>query len=60
MYLLFAGSNYYPSGGWDDFVGSFHTHSEALREWEKNKRDWGQIVSTETETVVEFLWADTK
>lgn len=28
-YALFAGSSYYPSGGWKDFVGSFDTAMEA-------------------------------
>ena len=28
-YLSFAGANYYPEGGWDDFVGSFDTPQEA-------------------------------
>ena len=28
-YLLFAGDNYYPSGGWEDFIGSFSTQEEA-------------------------------
>ncbi len=29
-YMLFAGSQYYPSGGWDDFKDSFDTCEEAL------------------------------
>ena len=27
-YLLFAGDNYYPCGGWNDFEGSFDTKEE--------------------------------
>lgn len=29
-YLLFAGDNYYPDGGWDDFRGSFSCVSDAV------------------------------
>lgn len=31
MFLLFAYSNYYPSGGWRDYKGSFPSESEALQ-----------------------------
>lgn len=31
-YILFAGHNYYPEGGFDDFHGSFET-IEAAKEW---------------------------
>jgi len=30
-FLLFAGQNYYPDGGWHDFVKSFDTYEEADR-----------------------------
>ncbi|RTL00389.1 MAG: hypothetical protein EKK57_07250 [Proteobacteria bacterium] len=45
-YLLFAGYDYYPMGGWGDFVDSFSEYPEALEravEEMKNK-DWFQIV----------------
>ncbi len=29
-YMLFAGENYYPSGGWGDFQGYFITKEEAI------------------------------
>lgn len=29
MFLLFAYDTYYPSGGWNDFRGAFHTLEEA-------------------------------
>ncbi len=28
-FLLFAGKNYYPSGGWRDFIDSFDTKEDA-------------------------------
>jgi hypothetical protein len=31
-YLLFCGHNYYPHGGWDDFIGSYDTLEEALED----------------------------
>lgn len=49
-YLLFAGSDYYPSGGWDDFRGSFKTIEEAkaaaaeIKSYGSNVYDWYQIV----------------
>lgn len=49
-YLLFAGDHYYPSGGWNDFVGSFDTAREAM-EWAESKAikdsdDWAHVVDT--------------
>jgi hypothetical protein len=29
-YLVFAGENYYPGGGWLDFIGRYRTYEEAL------------------------------
>jgi len=29
-YLLFAGYNYYASGGWDDFVGQYYSKEIAI------------------------------
>lgn len=57
-FVLFAGDTYYPSGGWDDFRGSFHTKEEAERAakegWTRDhpmwtgKYDWTQIIDLET------------
>ena len=51
-YLLFYGDNYYPSGGWGDFHGSFDTIQEAQQVFLKTdspwKPDWYQIVDTTT------------
>lgn len=35
-YMLFAGGDYYPAGGWKDFQGDFDTYAaakEALGKW---------------------------
>ena len=43
-FLLFSGWNYYPSGGVDDFNGSFDTKEEAIRAAGKLEVwDWAQI-----------------
>ena len=50
-YLLFSGNDYYPTGGWGDFVDDFDTIEEAeayarkepLSEWQ-----WWHIIDTET------------
>jgi len=30
-YWLFAGDNYYPDGGWNDFVGTFDAVQDAMK-----------------------------
>lgn len=58
-FLLFAGQAYYPSGGWDDFAGSFLTLDEARSAARKMKRTsyqgdwWWHIVDLATSSVVE-------
>ena len=47
-YLLFLGSEYYPSGGWNDFQGDFDTIKEAEIVAEKEGDDWFQIIDTKT------------
>lgn len=42
QFLLFGGDNYYPSGGWGDFKGSFDTVSEAVES--RGGGDWWHIV----------------
>jgi hypothetical protein len=62
-YLLFAGFNYYPCGGWDDFIGSFDTQEEATKAGVSRKAnieryaggcaDWFQVVDSHTGEKVE-------
>ncbi len=43
MFLLFAGDTYYPSGGWEDYRGSFATLESAVdaaKGW-----DWYHVVA---------------
>lgn len=44
MYLLFAGFNYYPCGGWDDFVGAYPTLEDARAGLRGRHVDWWHIV----------------
>ena len=54
MFLVFAGDNYYPSGGWDDCKGSCGTLVEALRYAANlSSIDWWHIVDTSTLEIVE-------
>jgi menaquinone-dependent protoporphyrinogen IX oxidase len=46
-YLLFAGEDYYPRGGWSDFIGDFDTIDEA-KNYKIEYIDWIQIVDLET------------
>ena len=45
-YLLFAGSTYYPAGGWGDYRGAFETIKEATEAGDGF--DWLDVVDLET------------
>jgi hypothetical protein len=53
-FLVFAGDNHYPCGGWEDYKGSAGTKQAAiklllsLRGWE-----WAHVVDTKTGETVE-------
>ena len=48
MFAVFAGYNYYPSGGWDDFVGMYPTPEEAVAAGHAAPGDWAQVVDLTT------------
>lgn len=52
-YLVFGGYNYYPSGGWDDFIDSFDDVSEAQACVLKSNVEWWQVVDTHDNTTFE-------
>jgi len=55
-YLLFMAETYYPSGGWEDFIGEFDTIDEAaavIIGCDSIFHGFAQIVDTETKTVIE-------
>ena len=47
-FLLFAGDEFYPGGGWDDFIAGYDTELEAIRVAEDNKFNWYHVVDTYT------------
>lgn len=46
-FILFAGDDYYPSGGWKDFRGDFNSRDEARDEAIRLRCDWYHIVDIE-------------
>jgi hypothetical protein len=44
MFLVFAGEEYYPGGGWSDLLGSYPTLHEAKEAAAKQRRGWWHIV----------------
>ena len=51
-YMLFAGWNYYPNGGWLDFGGSFETVEEAIQEAALLAINWWHVVDKQTDGIV--------
>jgi hypothetical protein len=48
-YLLFAGDEFYPEGGMDDFIGSYDTVAEC--QFYSTKYDWAHIAIYTTMTI---------
>lgn len=44
VYLLFAGCNFYPEGGWGDFAGIYDSKEDCLRALADLSYDWWHIV----------------
>ena len=44
--IVFAGDDYYPSGGWKDFIGTYRNEEEARKAVANLRYDWWQIVDT--------------
>ena len=55
-YLLFGGSKWYPSGGWNDYIGEFDSIPQVLAHLNKNKFDvdWIHVVDTATKQIVDL------
>jgi hypothetical protein len=56
--MLFAGTNYYPGGGWQDFVGTFESLETLEARYSQSDYDWGQAVRFTGAETAECLWAD--
>ena len=54
-FLVFAGDNYYPNGGWHDFSESFDDMNTAV-EFARNVRtgnyDWSHVLDSERQKVI--------
>lgn len=48
-FLVFAGDNYYPAGGWSDLFGTFDTRAEAEAAAAKadGETQWSEIIDLE-------------
>lgn len=44
--MLFSGNNYYPSGGMNDFYGSFNTIEECEVKIKMSCNDWFHVYDT--------------
>ena len=57
-YLAFAGSNYYPVGGMNDFIGSFEILEDAINKINEyddsygRLNDWGHVLSLDSMQIV--------
>lgn len=47
-YLVFAGQDYYPGRGWENFVRAARTLDDALEIAASATGDWWQVVELET------------
>lgn len=52
-FLLFIFDEFYPRGGWNDFVDSFDTLEEAQTRAKARRGDWYHIIDTQTGTEVD-------
>lgn len=54
-YLAFGGDQYYPGGGWDDFVGDFDSKAEALEAAKNgnNKCGWWHVIDRDTKEEID-------
>lgn len=56
-FLLFKGDDYYPQGGFDDFVGSYDTVDEAMDAHKPESCQWAHVAdSLEWSIVAKSGW----
>lgn len=53
MFALFAGIDFYPLGGWNDYKGTYDTQLEAFRRCMNMVCDWWHIVDLSTGEIIE-------
>jgi hypothetical protein len=60
-YFIFAGSNFYPLGGMNDFIGSWNNVSAAIvgakANIKKIENDWAHVWDSEERVII---WDSTK
>lgn len=56
QFILFGGDQYYPRGGWSDFMGHFDTLNEAVGVALEANEDWWHVLDTETMSKVAEDW----
>lgn len=58
VFVLFAGDNYYPSGGFRDYYSTFATLDEAKVAYKTifNKTHWGHIVEVYPDFMMIKVW----
>lgn len=53
MFALFAGSYYYAIGGWNDYIGTYGTESEAVKVAAEEGCEWWHVVDLSTGDIVD-------
>lgn len=51
-FLLFVGSDYYPEGGWNDFIGQFDEKDQSIQAAANLVCDWWQVVDCYSQQIV--------
>lgn len=56
IYFLFAGDDYYPCGGMEDYIGVFQTIGAALERYDRDQEyEWGHIATMQNNNLIIFL-----
>ena len=50
-FWLFGGNDYYATGGFHDFIGSFNTLDDAVKEGETRSVEWWHVFDSESQEI---------
>lgn len=60
QFLLFAGDDYYPEGGAEDFIGSYDRLDDAIKAHDPNEYlvagGWANVFDLEEEKIVKYFY----